>query len=222
MILPGLDLRDEPPPFANPAVQALAAQHADLDLHHVEPAGVLGGVVEFDALQNAMRFGRRERIVQCSRGVRREIVQNNADKLRLRIVRVDEIAHAFGEVLRRPLLRDLHMAPASVCVEEDEQVGGAVAAIFAIVSPRLSRRRRDRLAHLADQLRRALVEADYRTFWIGFLGVEIEHVFHSRDILAINPRDAPHVAPPRLEVILFSRRRTVSRDCPSCLISRII
>jgi len=34
-------------------VQALAAQHADLDLDHVGPAGVFGAVVELQAAQNA-------------------------------------------------------------------------------------------------------------------------------------------------------------------------
>ena len=107
---------------------------------------MLGCVVKFDAAENAMRLGRWERLVQRADGVRREIVQDNADQLRFRIVRVDEIADAFCEVLRRPLLRNLHMAPASVCIEEDKQVDGAVAAIFAIVSLWLSGRRRNRLA----------------------------------------------------------------------------
>jgi hypothetical protein len=47
-------------------IQALAAQHADLDLDHVEPAGVLWGVVEFDFLEDAVRFGRCEGFVECA------------------------------------------------------------------------------------------------------------------------------------------------------------
>ena len=42
------------------SVQALAAQHADLDLDHVEPAGVLGGVVEPQSAEHAMRFWGRK------------------------------------------------------------------------------------------------------------------------------------------------------------------
>jgi len=33
--------------FTNPAIEALAAQHVDLDLDHVEPAGMLGRIVKF-------------------------------------------------------------------------------------------------------------------------------------------------------------------------------
>ena len=59
MSFPGVDLAAEPvwvaesPVWvADSAVQALAAEHADLDLGHVEPTGMLGGVVELQAAQN--------------------------------------------------------------------------------------------------------------------------------------------------------------------------
>ena len=48
-------------------------------------------------------------------------------------------------------------------VEEDEQVDRAIAAILAVVALELARRGRDRLANLADQLGRALVEAHHRS-----------------------------------------------------------
>src|SRR5712675_1028959 len=57
-------------------------------------------------------------------------------------------------------------------------------------------------ARLADELDRALVEADHRTLRIGWFGVEVEYVLHAGDILAIHLRDAPHVLAPRLEVVL--------------------
>jgi len=42
LALPCGDLRDETVAFADATVQALATQDPDLDLDHVEPAGVLG------------------------------------------------------------------------------------------------------------------------------------------------------------------------------------
>ena len=80
------------------AVEALAAQHADLDLDHVEPAGVLGGVVELQAAQQAVGLGRREGFVERAGGVGRQVVEHDADQLGLRIVQIDELAHAVGEV----------------------------------------------------------------------------------------------------------------------------
>ena len=45
-------------------IQALTAQDADLDFDHVEPACVLGGVVELEPSQDLASFGRRERLIQ--------------------------------------------------------------------------------------------------------------------------------------------------------------
>lgn len=114
---------------------------------------------------------------------------------------IGEIAHTVGKIGGAPL-GDCHLAPGSVSVEEDEQIGGAVAPVFVVVALQPSRCGRDRLAHLADELRRAFVEAHDRPLRIGRLGIEVEHILHARDILRIDLRDAPHVLAPGLEVVL--------------------
>jgi hypothetical protein len=53
--LPFGDLGFEPVAFADAAIQTLPAQHADFDLDHVQPTGVLGRVMELQALKDAMR-----------------------------------------------------------------------------------------------------------------------------------------------------------------------
>ena len=53
MLFPDGDLGDEKAPAVDAAVEALAAQDADLDFNHVEPACVPRRVVELDAAQNA-------------------------------------------------------------------------------------------------------------------------------------------------------------------------
>ncbi len=53
LLLPCGDFADEVFGVVDSAIDALAAQHADLDLDHVEPVGVLGCVVELDAAQDA-------------------------------------------------------------------------------------------------------------------------------------------------------------------------
>jgi hypothetical protein len=63
-------------------------------------------------------------------------------------------------------------------VDADEEIDGAVAAVLVIVTFELTRLGRDRLEHLADQLDRALVEADHWPLGIGRFGIEVEHVFH--------------------------------------------
>src|SRR3954447_4130489 len=62
--LPGGDLALELFTLADALVQALAAQHPDLDLGHVEPARMLGGEVELQPAQDAMRLRGGEGLVE--------------------------------------------------------------------------------------------------------------------------------------------------------------
>ena len=156
------------------AIETLAAQHADLDLHHVEPACVPWGVVELDAAQNAPGLRGGKGLVDRACRVCRQVVEHEADFLGVWEVDVDEIAHAACEVLRRPSVGDLGPAPGSVGVEEDKEIGRAVTPIFAVETLQLSRRCGNGQARLADELGRAFVEADDRVLWVWLLVVEIE------------------------------------------------
>jgi hypothetical protein len=89
-----------------------------------------------------------------------------------------------------------------VCVEEDEEVDRSIAPILAVIALELPRLGRDRLTHLADELGRALIEADHRPLRIGRLAIEVEHILHARDVLAIDLGNAPHVLAPGLQVVL--------------------
>ena len=62
--LPGGGFGDEPGAAVDASIETLAGQDADLDLDHVEPACVLGDVMELQAAQNASRFIGRECLVE--------------------------------------------------------------------------------------------------------------------------------------------------------------
>jgi hypothetical protein len=68
------------------------------------------GVVELQVLQDAVRLGRRESLVERTRRMGRQIAEHDADQLGLGIVNVDEIAHAYSEVqaVRRSVTLDVH------------------------------------------------------------------------------------------------------------------
>jgi hypothetical protein len=155
--LPSFDFVDEPIWVVDSAVEALAAQDADLDLDHVEPTGVLGGVVELQAAQDAPGFGGRKGLIEGAGLVGRQIILHNPDALGVGIMDVDEFTHALGVVFGRAPLGDLDLAPGPVEVEADEEIDSAVAAILVIVALDLARFGRDGLAYLADELDRALV-----------------------------------------------------------------
>src|SRR3954451_8328337 len=115
---PGVDLGDELVAFADPPIQALAAQHADLDLNHVEPTGVLRCVVELQPSQEAVSLLRRKGLVQRASGVGREIVLHHPDPVGYRVVDIHEVAQAAGVVLCRALVGDRHLAPGAAIHEE--------------------------------------------------------------------------------------------------------
>src|SRR5258707_222518 len=114
---------------------------------------------------------------------------------------IDELAHALSVVFCGSALSDFDLTPRSMHVEEDEQVGRSIALILAVVALDLARRGRDRLAYLADELGRALVETDHRALRIERFRIEVEHILHAGDVFGIDLRNAPHVPAPRLEVV---------------------
>src|SRR5262249_52156194 len=60
---------------------------------------------------------------------------------------------------------------------------------------------RDRLAHLADEFCRALVETDHRALRVGVFSLEVEHGLPAGDKPDDDPRKAPHVLAPWFQVI---------------------
>jgi hypothetical protein len=149
------DFIDEALWIVDPAVQTLAAEYTDLDLDHIEPAGVLWGVVELQAAQNSPGFGGRECLIEGAGRVGRQVVLHNPDVLGIGVMDIGEFAHALGVVFCRPPLSDLDLAPRPMHVDADEEIDSAVAAVLVIVTFELTRLGRDRLAYLADQLDRA-------------------------------------------------------------------
>ena len=83
----------------DPASEALSPQDADLDLNHVEPACVLGGVVELDPPQDPPGFGGRERLIQGAGRVGRQVILHNPNGLGIGIMDVDEVTRCVWHSL---------------------------------------------------------------------------------------------------------------------------
>jgi hypothetical protein len=73
VLLPSGDFADEALGVVDSAIEALPAEHADLDLDHVEPAGMLGGVMELQASQNSPERPRGENVVDLMEALRRSV-----------------------------------------------------------------------------------------------------------------------------------------------------
>ena len=123
---------------------------------------------------------------------------------------VHQVAHEARPVLTPAPVGDRHLAPAAERLEGHEQVGGAVAHVFAVVafgSPRpvtLCRAQWQRGAYLADQLFAAFVQAHHRPLRVMRAVIDRQHVFHvEHECGRVLRRDAPHPPQVRLERILF-------------------
>src|SRR5262249_28432706 len=92
------------------------------------------------------------------------------------------------------------------------------ADIFVIDPFRLARSNRDRLAHLRNQLLRLLIHAHHRTKRIVGPLVHFQNLLHvANERRVLIGRNAPHFLAPRLQLVFFIARRTVSCETVSTI-----
>src|SRR5258705_918572 len=108
--------------------------------------------------QHPSRFASGEGLVERAGRVRRQIVQDDPDPVRLGKVNVSELAHAGGEVDGGTAVSNFDLAPGSMRVEENEQVGRPIAFVLAVVALELARHGRDRLPHPPARMARAFIQ----------------------------------------------------------------
>ena len=139
-----------------------------------------------------------------------EVVLDQDNRLGVRETGVGQLLQDVSIIDGAAVIGDLDVAPAFERGEQHEQVGGAVTQVFAIVAfgppgtVIACRARRQRGAHLADQLLAALVPADHRPLRVMRAVIDLQHVFHVEHERGRVPgRDAPHPPQMRFERILF-------------------
>jgi len=191
-------------------VRQIATESAQLDFGHVQPRAVLGCVVDLETVGEALGLRGRERLVERGGGVGIELVHDQDELVRLPVATVHQVPHEMRPVLAPAPVGDCHLAPTAERLEGHEQVGRAVAHVFAVVAfgppgtVIVCRARRQRGAQLADQLLAALVQADHRPLRVMPAVVDLQHVFHvEHELGRVLGRDAPHPPQVRLERILF-------------------
>ena len=81
--------------IADPAVQTLPAEDAELDSSHVQPASVIGCVGKLQAFGYAARLGRCKRFVERGGLVGVEIVQDQPDHFGVRVCAVHQPLHLW-------------------------------------------------------------------------------------------------------------------------------
>jgi hypothetical protein len=84
-------------------------------------------------LEDAVSLGRRECLVEIAPRVSREVVEHDADSVGIGVVHVHEVSHALGKIEGSAPVGNLDVPPRPMRIEEDKQVGGAVASILIVV-----------------------------------------------------------------------------------------
>ena len=193
-------------------MEALPDHHVDFDLGDIEPTAVLGGVDEFKAILKHLGFRGFEGIVECTGTVRVEIVHHQRDSGGIGVLRGD-VTQEVSPVGFGPAFGHFGEAPASQWFGSHEYIAGAEAPVFVVLPRRSSRGGWDRAARLADQLAWSLVHAHHRKLCIIRTPIEVKHSLHcGGEIGIVLGGNHPTLASPRLEVVFFSTRRTVSCD----------
>src|SRR5258708_24423044 len=222
-LLPGADFVDERLFVRDPTIQALAAQDTQLDLGHVQPAPVLGRVMNLQLVGQALRLRRSEGLIERGRAVRIQLIHDQHDGFRLGIAYVDQILDGVRPIDPGALVGHLDPPLTAQGLVEDEQIGHAVAAVFGIEARGLPRLNRERQPRLADQLFADLVHAHQRMLGILRAGVHLQHILHVPDEVPVRfGWNAPLFFQPRLEFVFFKVRRTVSYETVSTYSSSTI
>src|SRR4029450_13704659 len=128
---------------------------------------------------------------------------------------VHQLLHLPGEIALGAAWGDVDMPPPTQGLDEEKEIGCAFPAILIIVPSGLSRAGRHGLPRFTDQLHRTFVKTDLWTPSIIRLGLPVQHILHMPDKFRTHTGDAPFFALPRLEVVFFRTRRTVSSEMAS-------
>src|SRR6266536_3227697 len=214
--LPGHDLPLQRQPIGHPPIQALLRQHAQPDLGHVQPAAMLGRVVQLEPVGQPLGLSRLERLVQRRRGVGVEVVLHQHDLLGIGVVDVDQVLDAMRPVDAGAPRADRHVAPAAQRLAHQEQVAHAAALVLVILPGRLPWRDGQGRGDLCEELAAGLVQAHLGPLGVVGLGVDRQHILHAPDELGVVLwGDAPALGQPRLEAVYLKAWRTVSYEIAS-------
>ena len=140
---------------------------------------VLGWVVDFQAFDQAARFGGSERLVETRRVVGVELIHDQDDLLGGGVEFIAERLDDGGKVEPRAPLAHQRMARSEQRRIEHEHVAGSGAPVLEIAPQAPARLGRQGCARVGDQFAARFVQADERTARINGLGVNFQHIFHA-------------------------------------------
>src|SRR3972149_2309146 len=218
-LLPGVDLGIERGTIRQAPVKALTIKDADFDFGHVEPTGMLRGVVEYDAAQQCLRFLNAEHFLETLAEMGGGVIRGRMDAVCRKITLSEQMPDEGHEVGLGSVIGHHDGTPPALGLHRHEQIAGAGANVLVIHPHGRSGLDRQWGTRMLEQLLALLVQTDDRFPRPERTGVEVEQIVHPVPILLCQRAHAPHQLAPRFEAVFFSSRRMVSRligPIPAC------
>lgn len=160
--LPCIDFIDERVTVREATIKTLAVKNANLDFRHVQPTGVLWGVVKDYASQQFLRRPDAEHLLEALVEVGVQVVQHEMDTPRRWVNLFQQILDKSHEVRLGAMIGNLHCPSSSLGLDCNKQVAGATPHILIIHSQGCPRLHRQGLASIFQHLLALLVQANDR------------------------------------------------------------
>ena len=136
--LPCIDFTGEGVTVGQAPIQALAIKDANFDFRHVQPTGVLRGVVKDDATQQLVRHLDAEHVLETLAEMCIEVVEHEMNAMCLRIDLFEQVLDEGDEVRLGAMIGDLHgpssalgfEPPRTGCMYRHERTRSPVARAF--------------------------------------------------------------------------------------------
>src|ERR1700719_439200 len=213
--LPGADFLAQGVVIRHAPLQALAGERGDFDFGDVQPAPVLGRVVEDDPAQQLASCWHAQDVLEAATKVGVQVIHDEMYAPGTAVDALQQVAHEHDEIELAAAFGDRDRAPARFGLDGDEQMGRSGAHVLVVLPQGCPGAHRQRRAAVGQQLSRLLVDAHH-----GFIaperpGIQVQQVVHPPHVLLGELAHAPHQPAPRLEAVFFSSRRMVCRLMPA-------
>jgi hypothetical protein len=146
---------------------------------------------------------------------RLEVLTHQSQHVRLWQMHVDPCLHLHGAVLLGAACRHVDVPPTPQRLDAQEKMCCAFAALGIIVPSRLSRSSRQGGPRLPDQWHGTFITTDVWTPLLLWLSLQSQPSLHGPDTVRTDAGNAPCFALPRLAIVFFRTRRTVSSETPA-------
>src|SRR5450759_2879481 len=130
MRLPSVHFADQGSFIRQPSVEALTAKGGDFNFGHVQPNGMLGGVMEFDAPQELRGMTFPEYLLEHLAKVSVEVVQDQMNPACFGIHLLQQVADECNEIDFGAPRRHHYRSPPNTRFDRHEQIAGPVALVL--------------------------------------------------------------------------------------------